>query len=43
MNNQILVYKGIMVKNANNVNTVLNEKPPYQYVKDSKHTVTKRN
>ena len=38
MKNQILVYKGIMVKNANNVNIVLNEKTPYQYLKDSKDT-----
>jgi len=36
--NQILVYKGILVKNAN-VNMVLNEKTPYQYLKDSKHIV----
>jgi hypothetical protein len=40
MRNQILVYKSIMVKNANNVNMVLNEKTPDQYLKDSKHAVT---
>jgi len=39
MKNQILIYKGIMVKNANNLNIVLNEKTPYQYLEDSKHNV----
>lgn len=40
MKNQALVYKGTVLKNANNVNIVLNKKTPYKYLKCSKHTVT---
>jgi hypothetical protein len=39
MKNKVLVYKGIVLKNANNLNIELNEKTPYQYLKCSKYTV----